>query len=373
MLSTENTKQNIITSKLTEVSKLRASDASSHDYFGISTSMSEDGLTLVVGAVGKNANGLTNNGQVYTYTRNTTEDDWIEVSKLRASDAADNDWFGSEVSLSGDRLNLVVGAYGKITDGLYSIGQVYTYTRDTIRDEWVEVSKLTSNDTINYGYFGTSVSISSDGLNLAVGMYSKDTHGLINSGQVYTYTRPTINDAWVEVSKLTSSNAVSLDLFGSDVSISGNGLNLVVGAVSKNTNGLYSNGQVYTYTRDTVNSDWYEISELIVSDTDNTNNFGMSVSTFNNGLNLIVGAMGKNANESSYSGQVYTYTRDTINDEWVEVSKLTASDAVNKDYFGASVSLSNNGTTLVVGAPHKDVDELESSGQVYTYTKTNYQ
>ena len=295
-------------------------------------------------------------------------DKMFEVSKLRASDTSSHDKFGASTSMSEDGLNLIVGAPYKSINGLVNNGQVYTYTRSNTNDTWTEVSKITASDAVGFDAFGYSVSISNNGLNLVVGAAREDASGTHLKGRIYTYTRASINDEWIEVSKLIASDAADNDYFGHSISISGNGLSLVVGAFNKSTDKLHNNGQVYTYTRNTVNDDWIEISKLVASDTTSYSYFGYYVSISNDGLDLIIGACCKSINELVNNGQMYTYVRDTTNDTWSEASKSTASDGINYDRFGLSLSMANNGKTLVLGAPYKDIGELKSNGQVYTYT-----
>ena len=91
---------------LSEVKKLTASDAQAGDQFGISVALSGD--TAVVGANGEDAGG-TNAGAAYVLQRDQGgADNWGQVTKLTASDAQANDFFGISVALSGD--TAVVGA-----------------------------------------------------------------------------------------------------------------------------------------------------------------------------------------------------------------------------------------------------------------------
>ena len=89
----------------TEV-KLNASDAEADDHFGISVSV--DGDTVVVGAF-NDSDGGTNSGSAYVYSRHMGGiNNWGEVAKLKASDAAAGDFFGRSVSVDGD--TAVIGA-----------------------------------------------------------------------------------------------------------------------------------------------------------------------------------------------------------------------------------------------------------------------
>lgn len=52
--------------------------------------------------------------------------------------------------------------------------------------------------------------------------------------------------------------------------------------------------------------------------------------------------------------------------QWIEAAKLTAEDAYTGDYFGYSVSISNN--WISIGAPGRD-DLGSSSGAVYLFNE----
>jgi len=351
-----------------ETNKLIASDAATYDLFGSSVAITSDGLVAMVGAYAKNTDGLTRNGQVYTYKRDNIGDAWTKVNKLTASDKADGDIFGHSVSISGDGLVAMVGAIYKDTDGLSQNGQVYTYKRATIGDAWTEVNKLTASDKVNDDLFGASVAITSDGLVAMVGTFYKDTDGLNNNGQVYTYKRATIDDAWTEVSKLTASDKADNDEFGISVAITDDGLVAMVGASGKDTDGLTNNGQVYTYKRATIDDAWTETNKLKASDKADDDYFGRSVAITSDGLIAMVGAYIKDTDGLTANGQVYTYKRATIDDAWTEVNKLTASDKAGYDYFGISVAMTNDGLIAMVGASAKDTDDITDNGQVYTYT-----
>jgi len=351
-----------------ETNKLTASDKADEDYFGTSVAITSDGLVVMIGAYGKDTDGLTDNGQVYTYKRATIDGAWTEVSELIASDKANKDHFGRSVAITGDGLVAMVGADGKDTNGLTHNGQVCIYKRDNIDDVWTEVNKLTASDKASSDHFGNSVTITDDGLVAMVGAYYKSTDGFTGNGQVYTYKRASIGDAWTEVSKLTASDKAKNGFFGSSVTITSDGLVAMVGAISKSTDSFSHNGQVYTYKRDNIDDDWIEVSKLTASDKAGYDLFGISVVITGDGLVAMVGAANKDTDGFIDNGQVYTYKRAAIDDPWTEVNKLTASDKADEDYFGSSVAITSDGLVTMIGAIYKDTDGLTINGQVYTYT-----
>jgi len=89
----------------TQQAKLIASDGEGNDNFGYSVSL--DGSTALIGAVGDGDNGYQS-GSAYVFTR--TGSTWLLQIKLLALDGSQNDVFGNSVSLSGDIA--LIGASG---------------------------------------------------------------------------------------------------------------------------------------------------------------------------------------------------------------------------------------------------------------------
>ena len=93
------------------------------------------------------------------------------------------------------------------------------------------------------------------------------------------------------------------------------------------------------------------------------NQFGRSVSLSNDGTTSAVDAI-KNDGNGSNSGHVQVYQLDSSKN-WIQVGNDVDGESTN-DQLGRSVSLSNDGTTLAVGAPHNNGDESGSRhAQVY--------
>jgi len=158
-----------------EVAQLRASDAQANDRFGMSVALS--GTRLVVGAHLEDT-AAVDAGKVYIYEWNPTTSAYIEVAQLTASDPLASAYFGGAVALSGNRL--VVGAYGVDAVAINS-GKVYVY--DWNGTAYTEVTTITASDAQANDYFGSSVALSGD--RLLVGAYFEDTAGL-NAGKVYS-------------------------------------------------------------------------------------------------------------------------------------------------------------------------------------------
>ena len=134
------------------------------------------------------------------------------------------------------------------------------------------------------------------------------------------------------------------------------------------------------------------ISYLKASNTGSGDWFGYSLSLSGDGNTLAVGAIREDSNaggidgdqknnEALGSGAVYVFTRDK-GGHWEQQAYLKASNTGREDFFGQSLSLSDDGNTLAVGAYGEDSNasgidgdqennEAERSGAVYVFTRDN--
>jgi len=188
--------------------KLTASDgATGGGQFGMSVAV--DGDIVVVGrpfeldpdggpppttGTGLPTTGLQ--GAVHVF-ESDGDGGWAET-KLTASDAADQDQFGSSVAVSGDRI--VVGAGGDDERA----GAVYVFERGG-QDGWLE-TKLTASDRAPFEYFGywasgsLGVPVAVEGDRIAVGSKSA----------VYLF-EPDGNGGWAETRLAVTAYGVAID------------------------------------------------------------------------------------------------------------------------------------------------------------------
>ena len=168
-----------------EQQKIQASDKQASDEFGVSVSISGDGNTAIVGAMYEDTGG-SSAGAAYIFIRSESGV-WSEQQKIQASDKQASDEFGVSVSISRDGNTAIVGAryedyYG--TDH----GAAYIYIRDA-NGTWTQRQKISGHDRQAGDEFGISVSISGDGITALVGAFQEDSGGL-GIGAAYTYQFP---------------------------------------------------------------------------------------------------------------------------------------------------------------------------------------
>jgi hypothetical protein len=317
--------------------KLLASDGEVGDWFGISVAIYGD-FVFVGADADDNENGL-NAGSVYVFKHEGST--WILQDKLVASDGIANDYFGRYVSI--DENYAIIGAY--YDDDI--AGSAYVFKR--AGNEWTEEEKLTASDRAPGDYFGVSTSIEGD--YAIIGAYREDNDNGIDAGSVYVFKRT--SRGWLEETKLLASDGISGDRFGISTSI--DDTYLVIGS-------YYDDGYTGSaYVFNKTSTGWVEENKLIALDGEINDFFGRSVSIYRD--SILVGAWG----DTSYSGSAYIFRH--IDSNWIEETKLIASDASGNDRFGYQVSL--YGIYALIGAYLDDNENGIDAGAAYIFELMN--
>lgn len=197
-----------------EVKKLTAGDGAATDTFGRSVSVSGD--TVVVGA-NQDDDAGADSGSAYVFGRDQGGvGNWGQVKKLVASDAAGGDQFGLSVAVDGD--TALIGSPFDDDAGPIS-GSAYFFERDQGgTDNWGELTKVTAVDAAAFDGFGTSVGLSG---NAAVIGAFRDDDGFDRAGSSYVYRPSVSGTTWNHQTKLHASDAGLNDEFGTTVALSG--------------------------------------------------------------------------------------------------------------------------------------------------------
>ncbi len=308
------------------------------DRAGFSVSLSSNGNVVAVGAL--NANRV----RVYQYISSG----WTQLGSDIVGEAA-QDGFGFSVSLSSDGTILAVGATHNDPSGRTDAGhaRVYQY----ISGAWTQVGDDIDGAAAG-DYFGSSVSLSSNGNVLAVGARGNDPSGRIDAGHVRVYQLHNLN-TWIDLGDDIDGEAAG-DQSGVSVSLSGDGFLLAVGANGySNLSSTYT-GHVRVYKF--ISGSWVQwgskISGLYRHKT------GSSVSLSTDGSTLAVGEPGYSYGYPTTvlnSGRVLVYRY--INSDWTQQGNSIIGEAA-EDQSGFSVSLSSNGNVLAIGAPYNDITTI---------------
>lgn len=297
--------------------KLTASDAAPGDQFGRSVGV--DGNLAVVGAF-KADDPVDEAGSAYVFRHNGTT--WIEEAEFTGANAID--WFGYSVAVSGNVL--VIGAVGAGDDGT-----VYVFRHDGTT--WVQEGQLSGSGSLPpSNWCGCAVAVDGDVLVFGNEAYNGGT--CMGAAYIFRYD----GVSWNEEAALVNPDAETSEWFGHSVSVRGDVV--VVGAYRDGDLGLNSgSASVYRYVG---GGSWVHEAKLTASDGGAEERFGESVGV--QGDVVVIGATGAHSDVNSFTGKAYLFRREAAN--WVERSKLAASDGLPHELFGNSLSISGKRTLI---------------------------
>jgi hypothetical protein len=293
------------------------------DESGYSVSLSADGTIVAIGA--PNNNGYT--GHVRVYKRDASN--WTQLGVDIDGEATWDD-SGCSVSLSADGSVLAIGAYGNNGNGVEA-GHVRVY--QYIVGMWIQIGSDIDGEA-GGDKSGTSVSLSANGSIVAIGAPYN------NTGYVRVYQNNA--GSWTQIGSDIDGEALG-DRSGSSVSLSADGTIVAIGA--PNNNGYTGHVRVYKNIAGT----WTQIGSDIDGETaDDVSGYSVSLSA--DGSVVAIGAYGNDGNGVE-AGHVRVYQNNA--GSWTQIGSDIDGEAAGDD-SGYSVSLSDNGSVLAIGAPSND-------------------
>jgi hypothetical protein len=367
---------------------IKAASSRADSWFGMSIALNGAGDTLAI--------GTWQEGSISIYTRSAGV--WLEQQHLIGKLYTD---FGRSVTLSSSGDTMATGAHTDdsgaigVTNGnsvddcgvaaptncATDSGSVYVYARSA--GVWTQQAYLKASNTAkspNFTateHFGSALAMSGDGKTLAVssdyeggaaigGNEVHDCDALLPvncakaSGAVYVFTLTT-GGVWVQQAYVKASNIGAGDYFGNTIALTGDGNTLVVGARFESSaatgidgneahdcaavppvNCSISRGAAYVFTRSA--QIWTKQTYIKQS---YQGQFPTSISISADGNTLVFGLTNDTKSGPS-TGVILLYNRSATT--WIPPSGIFASNPGANDYFGCSVSISGDGSTLAVGA-----------------------
>lgn len=311
---------------------LKVADSEVGDQFGKSVGISGD--YAIVGTY-VDWDDAAESGKAYIFYRNKGgNDNWGLQKKLRASDAAYNDEYGTAVAISGDYA--VVGAHYN-DDGAIDSGSAYLYYRNKGgTNKWGEVKKLLPDKPSTQGYFGRSMAMNGDYILIGAEGADTDVNG---SGAAYIYySNQGGQDNWGQQATLSASDATFAQWFGRSVAIDGN--YVIVGTNKDKPGGLFSAGSAYIFHRNKGGKDnWGQVVKLVPSDSRTNQYFGSSVA-----ISGDYAVVSSNYPWGNFSDYVYIFYKNKGgSDNWGEVTKLSYPFADDDDSgFGRDIAMSGD-------------------------------
>jgi hypothetical protein len=259
--------------------KLTASDAIGPANQGFSVALSANGKTAVVGGPGDNGS----EGAAWIYScENTVSSTWTQITKLTSGVSGTNE-FGRSVAISANGKEIAVGSPFQNSGA----GIVWSYTPNA-SGTWFAVSgtTITPSDASGTSNFGYSVAISASGKRLLVGGPNDDNG--IGAAWVYDAAISSGTVVWSQYyNKMTGVNPIGAAPQGSSVAINADGHKLYVGAPDDDG----GNGAFWLYAWGNVSGTGYipELQKHVGSGSTGAAKMGSSISVSADGMSVLLG------------------------------------------------------------------------------------
>lgn len=197
----------------------------------------------------------------------------------------------------------------------------------------------------------------------AIAVVAAPSEDSVIPGSGAIYVFEEIGGSWIQSAKLKASDPDGAAGFGNSVAVVED--TIVVGSPRDDDEGAgVSAGSVYVFQL--MNNDWQEVTKLTASDGAEYDYFGTSLAL--NDDTLVVGTrLDDDPNAGNNAGSAYIFHKSGSN--WQEVQKLTASDGSENDNFGSAVAI--HGTTIAVAARNHISIPSGRIGAVYLFQATN--
>jgi hypothetical protein len=325
---------------------------------GAALAISADGNTIIAGA----PNADEGAGAAVIWTR--TAGVWTQQgSKLLGSGAIGKAAQGASVSISADGNTAIVGGPGDNAPGFS--GAVWVWTRTG--GMWTQQGpKLVGSGAIGNASQGVSVSISADGNTAVVGGPSDnppaDDCCSGGVGAAWIWTRS--GGAWTQQGpRLVGSGAVGSSWQGESVSLSADGNTAIVGGPSDNLSSDRTSVEGAAWVWQRSGGVWSQQGgKLLGSGAVGGASQGSSVSLSADGNTAIIGG----PDDGGGYGAAWLWTKS--GDTWTQRgAKFVGTGAAGGAAQGRSVSLSGDGTTVIVGGPFDDIGDPGGPGAAWVF------
>ena len=339
----------------------------SFDYIRPTVRISADGSTVAIVGTRYNGVNLEYYASVRVYRFNANVDSYVQFgSAIEGKGTIDSAW-GSTVSLSADGTiiavgnpNMRVGDPNDLSIGRIT-GHVRVYRFNAALNSYAQVgSDIDGEQEISY--FGLSLSMSADGKTIVAGAPHNNGGSGQLSGHIRVFRLKADIDEYIQVGSDIDGEATE-DRFGQSVSMSGDGKTFVVGAPYNNGVAGSDSGHVRVY-RYNATIDSYVKFGLDFDGEERNDHFGMSVSISADGSTIVVGAPNNDDNDTK-SGHVRVYRFNAKIDRYARLGSDIAGEA-DHDELGHAVSISADGRTIAAGALYNNGNG-EHSGHVRLY------
>ena len=347
------------------------------DEFGTSVAISADGTRAVVGAPNDAYNDSTSwyhpgTARVYLLTAGSWNEEQV-LWPAELENLFDNHQFGHAVAMSSDGSRVIVSSprscmglptFCTVDTDPDSSGRAYIFVRSGTT--WSLEDTLLASSPAAKDLFGWSVSMTAAGDRVIVGARDNTAVAGTEAGGAFIFVRSV--STWSLEQELIPTDAESYERFGVSAAISPDGTRAIVGArldsVVDDADTWEGSARVFLRSAST----WTQETTLRASTPVSFSQLGWSVALDNDATRAVVGHVFHTEGAAFQSGAARVFLRTGTS--WAEEAELLMTGGASGDQFGISVGVSSDGSRVVVGAYFDDSATLTASGSARVFERT---
>ena len=272
---------------------------------------------------------------------------WEASGSIESTNPVDYDYFGANLSLSGNWAMFKNHGFQNTTVDIYGFnGQA-----------WVHHQSLDAGGNTNDFAFGADLLIREN--EAFVGTCSKLENG-INRRAICRYRLT--NNQWQLIEKLIAENSPESEYFGGRMAATND--HWVLGVTEADDEGQNA-GAAYVF--ESFGDDWVQPQKLTGGQGSPRAHAGSSLALF--GDRILFGAPYQDRGVFNGVGAAYVYQFDGA--RWWPEQKLLANDGDDHDQFGTAILLQDD--LIMIGAPMKDHPPHYEAGSIYWFAQQGNQ
>lgn len=295
------------------------------DHFGSAISLSENGKRIAIGAPHPYNVFPQLSGYASIFEEQNGE--WVQIGQ-NIIGPENNRTAGQTISMSADGKRVAIGIPATET------GTVKVY--EEVNNIWTQLGSDINGES-NLDFFGTALSISSDGTHVIIGSsFNGEYHGHV---RVLKYQ----NNDWQQIG-VDIDGENEHDKFGQSVSISANGHRI---AISARQDYIGTKGPGYVKVFEKSNNNWVPVGKVLYGQASN-DAFGYQLALSADGNRLSCGAPFVDDNSFpvlNSVGQVNVF--EESNGNWQQIAEAI-NGTNDTDRYGAVIGFSSDGNYVAI-------------------------
>jgi hypothetical protein len=261
--------------------------------------------------------------------------------------------------MSADGRTIAIGAIFNDNAHGTDSGHVRVYSNNNTAKTWIQIGSDINGEAAG-DRSGESVAMSDDGKTIAIAATNNDGNGN-EAGHVRVYIANS-HSTWTQLGlDINGENAG--DYSGDFIAISADGRTIAIVAPLNNGNGAASgHGRVYSYN--STSGTWNQLG-MDINGKNPGDTAGESIAMSSEVKTIIIGAKFNDGNGNN-AGHARVFAYNSTFAGWTQVCDGIYGEVAG-DFFGWSVAMSADGTTVAVGSLYNDGNGTDA-GHVRVYS-----